>query len=147
MKKKCTICKDEKELEFFSLNKTKKDGYNNICKLCSSKRSKKYYIDNREQHILVITERKNRVILENRIKIFDYFKLNPCIDCDNPNPIVLEFDHRDGVNKIACVGELVNKGCSWNTIKKEIDKCDVRCANCHRIRTSIQQGWYKNLNI
>ena len=30
-----------------------------------------------------------------------------------------------------------------HTIKKEIEKCVILCANCHRERTAIQQDWYK----
>ena len=76
-------------------------------------------------------------------KIFDYYKTHQCIDCGENNPIVLEFDHRDGVEKIDNISRLIDR--SWDTIKKEIDKCDVRCANCHRIRTAKQQGWYKGI--
>lgn len=31
----------------------------------------------------------------------------------------------------------------WNSIVEEIVNCGVRCANCHRRRTTIQFGWYK----
>lgn len=141
----CTLCKDEKELEFFNKNKSKKDGYNNICQVCSNARSKKYYTENTEHHKEVILVRKTKTIFENRGKIFEYFKSNPCVDCGNDNRIVLEFDHRDDVNKIGGVGEIVSKGCSWKKVKEEMDKCDVRCANCHRIRTAIQFDWYKDL--
>jgi hypothetical protein len=34
---------------------------------------------------------------------------------------------------------------SLDMIKKEIDKCEVRCSNCHKIRTSICQDWYKEI--
>jgi hypothetical protein len=27
-------------------------------------------------------------------------------------------------------------------IKEEIEKCDVRCANCHTRRTAHQFGWW-----
>jgi len=143
--KKCTICKEEKELNCFNKNKTKKDGLNNICRECSIKRSKRYYDENREHHVKVITKRKTKTIFENRQKLFEFFKTNPCIDCGNDNPIVLDFDHRDDVEKVGGVGEILNRACSWETVQKEMEKCDVRCANCHRIRTAKQFNWYKGL--
>jgi hypothetical protein len=30
---------------------------------------------------------------------------------------------------------MIHDGFSWAAIKKEILKCEVVCANCHRIRT------------
>jgi hypothetical protein len=40
------------------------------------------------------------------------------------------------------VSALVNGKYSWSKILEEIEKCDVRCANCHRRRTAKQLGWY-----
>jgi hypothetical protein len=31
----------------------------------------------------------------------------------------------------------------WSRVLLEIEKCDVRCANCHRRRTAQQYGWRK----
>jgi len=45
----------------------------------------------------------------------------------------MDFDHREANAKRAQVSDLVNK--SWNVIADEIAKCDVVCANCHRIRS------------
>ena len=50
----------------------------------------------------------------------------------------LEFDHRDRTTKIAAVSQLIARQFSWDKIMAEIDKCDVRCANCHRKRTAVQ---------
>lgn len=32
---------------------------------------------------------------------------------------------------------------STNALIHEISKCDIRCSNCHKIRTSKQQNWHK----
>lgn len=58
-----------------------------------------------------------------------------CVDCGyKAHPAALDFDHRDPKLKkmeiSRCAGT-ANK----NTLMAEISKCDVRCANCHRIRT------------
>lgn len=57
-----------------------------------------------------------------------------CIDCKQKYPyFVLEFDHVRG-KKVGSISQMV----SWNTIEeiyKEIEKCDIVCANCHRFRT------------
>jgi hypothetical protein len=47
----------------------------------------------------------------------------------------MEFDHRDGTTKEAAVANLVSKGCTDSRLLNEISKCDVVCANCHRLRT------------
>ena len=56
-----------------------------------------------------------------------------CFDCGENNHIVLDFDHlRD---KKYNVSRMVHDGFSWKAILKEVEKCQVVCANCHRIRT------------
>jgi len=59
--------------------------------------------------------------------------------------IVLEFDHDE--DKERSISQLVLDGVSWLRISQEIDKCKVRCANCHRKRTAKQLGWYKHLGL
>jgi hypothetical protein len=69
----------------------------------------------------------------NRKFIVEYLKSHPCVDCGASDFRILEFDHLK--NKKRAVSELVLRACSIDTIKQEIDKCQVCCANCHRIRT------------
>ena len=141
-KKICTKCKDEKFLEEFNKNKTRKDGYNNVCRICSNNNSKQYYNENKEKHKKNIAKRNKKVILENRKKMYEFYKTHACVDCAETNPIVLECDHKKEYKKLNNLSTMVNNGTSWETIEAEIKKCDVRCANCHRIKTAKDQGWY-----
>jgi len=142
----CSICKQEKDLALFNKNKTKRDGYSTICRECSRIKSRAYYNDNREKHKVDVYKRnrKNRDLI--RTKVFEYLSTHPCIDCGETDPIVLEFDHRDDSKKYKDISTLVSQGYKLETVFAEINKCDVRCANCHRRKTAIQFGWYKFLN-
>lgn len=58
-----------------------------------------------------------------------------CADCGyNASAYALQFDHVRGEKK-GNVSNLIRSDYAWSTIKKEIDKCEVVCANCHAIRT------------
>lgn len=144
-KKKCTLCKQIKLLEFFSKRNLSKDGYQNICKECSEKHSKKYYKKNKSAHKKKTKEQRKIILKRNYQFIWDYLLQHPCIDCGNNNPVVLEFDHVSG-EKIAPVSVLAHDSWSLVKIQAEIDKCEIRCANCHRIKTAHQLNWYRNIN-
>ena len=73
--------------------------------------------------------------------VLEYLLEHPCVDCGESNPIVLEFDHVRG-KKYKAVSELMSWDYSLKTLKDEIAKCDVRCANCHRIKTAQERGWH-----
>jgi hypothetical protein len=141
--KKCTICKEEKPINKFNKNKRKKDGLNTLCKDCSRKRSRKYYKENKEYHKKQVTKRKKSEILKARKFIFEYLKYNSCIDCGEKDPVCLEFDHI--TDKKMCISRMAGAGYSVKTIKIEISKCVIRCANCHRKKTAKELGWYKYL--
>ena len=63
----------------------------------------------------------------------------PCMDCGHHYPpYVMDFDHmRDKKYLLSRIGQL---GHSIDTAKKEMAKCEVVCANCHRIRTFTRRG-------
>lgn len=59
----------------------------------------------------------------------------PCTDCGvRYPPYVMDFDHVRGV-KIIDLSNVRRAKWSFAKIQEEIDKCEVVCANCHRIRT------------
>ena len=56
------------------------------------------------------------------------------------DPRVLDFDHVRGVKKHN-VSDLKSMHFCWETIQAEIEKCDVRCSNCHRIKNYNHLSW------
>lgn len=69
--------------------------------------------------------------IENRRKVREYLSIHSCVDCGEPDVVVLEFDHVRG-EKRNSISVMMSRGCTWATIEDEIAKCEVRCANCHR---------------
>lgn len=60
----------------------------------------------------------------------------PCADCGQTfDPIAMDFDHVRG-EKNDNVGSMVARGVALDRIQAEIDKCELVCANCHRVRTA-----------
>jgi hypothetical protein len=60
----------------------------------------------------------------------------PCADCGQVfDPVCMDFDHICG-DKNDNVGSMVGRGMSVDRIKAEVEKCELVCANCHRVRTS-----------
>lgn len=47
----------------------------------------------------------------------------------------MDFDHVNVRDKIKEVAYMVTRNWSLVKIKAEVKKCEVVCANCHRIRT------------
>jgi hypothetical protein len=70
-----------------------------------------------------------------RMWVWGYLLEHPCVDCGENDIRVLEFDHRDPAEKQGAISRMVADRCSVSKIKAEVEKCDVRCANCHRRRS------------
>jgi len=96
--------------------------------------AKRYYETNKER---LIAESKARNILirkRNRKYIYEVKIKSHCIDCGETNPVVLDFDHVRG-EKVGDLSNMVNQSYGIKALSKEIEKCEVRCSNCHRIVT------------
>lgn len=132
----CNKCGVNKPNENFHFRNKKENIRRNTCKSCSSKYKKDHYNKNRAKYIKKAKERNKNIREENRQKLFKYLSDKSCIDCKESNILVLEFDHRDPSKKNFNVTNSLDS--SWSTILKEINKCDIRCSNCHTIKTHKQ---------
>lgn len=83
-------------------------------------------------------KRRRRSILK---AIQDLKEENPCLDCEEYYPyFVMDYHHRDPETKERCIATMVQRGVRLDKILQEIDKCDLLCSNCHRLREFYARG-------
>ncbi len=145
MKKICTGCGVERDVEQVFTWKHKDRGIRHTrCKFCQSQVSKQHYKDNKQSYINRVRIREIQAIEDCQRKLAEYLAHHPCVDCGQTDIRVLEFDHVRG-KKSDNISRMLGVGYSWATIEAEIAKCDVRCVNCHRIKTGIEDGSWRHL--
>ncbi len=143
MKKICPGCSQERDIETdFSWKNKAKGTRQRWCKLCQAEANSHHYQNNKDVYLDRAKSRNTRFNNENKQKIYTYLLEHPCVDCGQADVRVLEFDHVRG-NKSASITRLLGRAVSWETIETEIAKCEVRCANCHRIRTNERGSWWR----
>jgi len=89
-----------------------------------------YYERNKDKELAYKWDRQLRKREEARKFVDAYKSTHPCVDCSNPDPESLTFDHVRGVKKMT-IANMVNLGYSIEAIQSEIDKCEIRCWTCH----------------
>ena len=136
----CYKCKDCKTLDQFSFKDKSKNLYNSMCKACHNIYAKAHHQRNHKKYLMRTRNRNIRIRDENVKYVYEYLKQHPCIDCGETNPIKLEFDHRNGSDKVSNVSNLIRRN-GLKSLQAEIAKCDVRCSNCHKVKTAKDQNW------
>ena len=111
----CTKCgQDKLDKEFYG-RPSRPKGLVSYCKLCFTEMRRFYR-----------SERKS-ILAEIKLK-------RGCVDCGfNKSAAALHFDHRNPqIKNFSIARDESNK--AWKKVLEEVEKCDVRCANCHAIR-------------
>lgn len=118
-----------------SILKLREQGYTYnqiVAELGCSKGTVAYHCGNSQKAKTIDRQRSRRT--KRRIHIQEIKASATCMDCGEDYPYyVLEFDHRPDEIKlfnISMYGQY-----TLEDVKKEIAKCDIVCANCHKIRT------------
>ena len=130
--KVCKKCNIEKNLSEFAKRTKCKDGYNIYCKECDYKWNKKSYYKTSEKRNKYLINRRRKLAQE-RNELIKSMGLK-CKVCGFNHPAALDFHHIDPKEKFKTVSDLKWSGCSHETFITEIEKCDVLCSNCHRIK-------------
>ena len=137
----CTRCGQTKGAEEFGFKNKAVGRRHRKCKVCMAAYGREHCARNREAYISrnVTNMRVRRRSLKERV--WDYVANQAYVDCGERDPLVLDFDHVDPKNKRVEIYWLAHGTFAWSTILDEIAKCEVRCANCHRLRTAHQFSW------
>lgn len=61
-----------------------------------------------------------------------------CKDCKQVfHPVIFDFDHKNpSAKEFKISGKYIYR---WNELRKELDKCELRCSNCHRFRHYLEE--------
>jgi len=138
--KYCSRCGESKEDEFYNYKNKALGIRDSACKDCTRKSIKEHYYKNHDYYLDKVCIRNRLVRSINKNFLHVYLLADPCVDCGESDPIVLEFDHFG--NKTNSVARLARTS-TMKSLLREIDKCVVRCANGHRRKTAKQFNWSK----
>jgi hypothetical protein len=96
--------------------------------------SRKHYEENIERYKSRAAASNKKLRIRNRDFIKEIKESNPCTDCGEFYPYyVMHYDHI--YDKNGSVSDLSRASSSLDRIQKEIDNCELVCANCHAERT------------
>lgn len=128
-KKYCNGCKTIK------FAKTDFTPCGNSCKICANKRARKDYKKRMENPVWRENRRRTQKekARQGKRKIVDFLG-RKCNTCGGVFPdAVYDLHHVDRENKEFNISDM--RKLSWTKQKKELRKCILLCANCHRIET------------
>ena len=121
--KRCSKCKQEKELTEFYKLKRSGDGLQSQCKQCANGYYKaegtmeKYKVRVKKQQ-----QGKREWLTEYKLTV-------KCQACDESDPCCIDFHHLDPTTKEFAISNMM--AYSAERIEQEIAKCVPLCRNCH----------------
>jgi hypothetical protein len=162
--RECKGCLKQLETSEFTVVARQNDVvyFRRICNLCFNKkrreiwtvspavaeadrvRSREYWRNKNGWH-----GKSRKATIKERVAFIAAAKDKPCMDCGNRFPsVAMDFDHVRG-EKTMGIAYMAQHGYSLDLIRQEIEKCDVVCSNCHRIRTWLSRtsGHLKGIEV
>lgn len=138
--KRCPKCLTVKSVREFARRGYRSWSPSSYCLECQRAYCRAHYRRNKARHNARRHVNQLKYMARNKRLMREYLEGRGCVDCGNTNPIVLEFDHVSGKKEYE-VSIMLSSGFAWARILEEIAKCEIRCANCHRVKTASQLGW------
>jgi hypothetical protein len=132
----CIKCKEEKPLPSFTIDSKRSDGSGSYCKSCKNSLVKTVWKRAPYKPMSSCSPERRTARRASwakySAKINNWFKVYKatlqCGHCGESDPRCLDFHHRNPTEKVFNV----SRQRTIEALKKEIAKCDILCANCHR---------------
>lgn len=138
--KVCPKCRFTKYASEFPKREPGRQSPSAYCKPCQRMYSRAHYLRNKVKHNYRRRENQREYRIRNRRFLAEVLFNASCVDCGESDPIVLEFDHIAGTKRYD-ISKMIYIGSSIASLREELAKCVVRCANCHRRKTARSGYW------
>ncbi len=137
--RRCSHCKEWKPEEAFSISNKRKGTRLRFCSVCMRPYRKSWYARHKNEQV-ERTSKTRQVRKAAARKLIRDLKSNPCADCGGRfHWTQMDFDHVKS-DKLKDVARMVQTPYSVAKLLTEVAKCDLVCANCHRLRTWKRSG-------
>jgi hypothetical protein len=138
--KRCSTCGVTKPGTQFNVRQRAPDGRQSRCRDCC----RAWYLTHKADHMAGVARRNKAYRVQTQERLAAHLAEHPCVDCGED-----DISASSSTIGTAWTRLLPSRSCcsgdgSWRTIAKEIEKCDVRCANCHRRRTADQFSTWRH---
>ena len=134
----CPNCGEDKTHDVgVRLRDSGRYSYYSYCRPCQLSRQRRHHRENPGYRRELNKRYRGKV----RQRIWDIKVGGECVRCGyGEHPAALDFHHRDPSQKEFSIADINRAGLSAENIQAEIDKCDLICANCHRIEHATETG-------
>ena len=143
----CSKCKKEQPISEFHWRNKAQQILHSQCKTCEKERDKLHYQESKKRRQAV---RLNAAFQKDgNLNLVDQIKSKGCKKCGDTRLYVLDFHHRDPNQKTDTISHMI-KSSNQENLLKELSKCDVLCANCHRefhfLQTNANMSYEEYIN-
>lgn len=110
------------------------------CKPCCKVYQADYY--QRRKAEGYFTDKNKRLLAASQARLREILRDVACVDCGESDIVCLHFDHVSGVKTIS-ISLAIRSLWSEARLMSEVEKCVIRCANCHMKKTARDFNWAK----
>lgn len=140
----CVKCWVPKPLSDFNGRGKRGPWLQPYCKPCESEKSQKWHAQRTPEEKKASNKKsyqKKKLAIAEIYKVINEVKSGPCTDCGGRfHPVAMDFDHVEG-DKIDSIAWMIHRrSASLEEVLAEIEKCQLVCSNCHRVRTFRRLG-------
>jgi hypothetical protein len=145
--KYCCGCERWRAVDNFSFKDAQKRTLRSRCRACCREASRRHYVRMKAAYLERNRCNNPRQRQAGAEFVYQFLVGHPCSECGETDPVVLEFNHLDPLTKSGNLSDMIANGVSVDSLslRSEIAKCQVLCANCHQRHTARSKAAHYKL--